>query len=54
MSSNQFLWLYAIMLSATAVKLALWLYCRSSRNEIVRAYAKVLFLTLSLKKLGVF
>lgn len=40
MSSNQLLWLYAIMLSATAVKLALWLYCRSSRNEIVRAYAK--------------
>jgi hypothetical protein len=39
------------MLSATAVKLALWLYCRSSRNEIVRAYAKVLFLSLSLKKL---
>jgi len=51
MSSNQFLWLYAIMLTATAVKLALWLYCRSSRNEIVRAYAKVLFLSLSLKKL---
>lgn len=40
MSSNQLLWLYAIMLSATAVKLALWLYCRSSRNEIVRAYVK--------------
>lgn len=40
MSSNQLLWLYAIMLSATAVKLALWLYCKSSRNEIVRAYAK--------------
>lgn len=40
MSSNQLLWLDAIMLSATAVKLALWLYCRSSRNEIVRAYAK--------------
>ncbi|XP_011037971.1 PREDICTED: metal tolerance protein 4-like isoform X2 [Populus euphratica] len=40
MSPNQLLWLYAIMLSATAVKLALWLYCRSSRNEIVRAYAK--------------
>ncbi|KAL9370243.1 hypothetical protein Peur_041442 [Populus x canadensis] len=40
MSSNQLLWLYAIMLTATAVKLALWLYCRSSRNEIVRAYAK--------------
>ncbi|KAJ7009502.1 hypothetical protein NC653_000251 [Populus alba x Populus x berolinensis] len=51
MSSNQLLWLDAIMLSATAVKLALWLYCRSSRNEIVRAYAKVLFLTLPLKKL---
>ncbi|KAH8522949.1 hypothetical protein H0E87_003563 [Populus deltoides] len=40
MSSNQLLWLYVIMLTATAVKLALWLYCRSSRNEIVRAYAK--------------
>lgn len=40
MSSNQLLWLDAIMLSATAVKLALWLYCKSSRNEIVRAYAK--------------
>nr|CAD1827220.1 unnamed protein product [Ananas comosus var. bracteatus] len=28
------------MLSATAVKLVLWLYCRSSRNDLVRAYAK--------------
>ncbi|CAK7339176.1 unnamed protein product [Dovyalis caffra] len=40
MSSDQLLWLYAIMLTATGVKLALWVYCRSSRNEIVRAYAK--------------
>ncbi|KVH90890.1 Cation efflux protein [Cynara cardunculus var. scolymus] len=40
MSSLQLLWLYVIMISATVVKLALWLYCRSSGNEIVRAYAK--------------
>lgn len=40
MSSIQLIWLYAIMLSATVVKLALWLYCRTSRNKIVRAYAK--------------
>ncbi|XP_062172821.1 metal tolerance protein 4-like [Alnus glutinosa] len=40
LSSNQLIWLCAIMISATVVKLALWLYCRSSVNEIVRAYAK--------------
>ncbi|CAI9290193.1 unnamed protein product [Lactuca saligna] len=40
MTSVQLLWLYVIMLTATIVKLALWLYCRSSGNEIVRAYAK--------------
>ncbi|EEF30737.1 cation efflux protein/ zinc transporter, putative [Ricinus communis] len=40
MSSNQLLWLYMIMITATLVKLALWIYCRSSRNDIVRAYAK--------------
>ncbi|XP_071712392.1 metal tolerance protein 4-like [Rutidosis leptorrhynchoides] len=40
MSSIQLLWLYSIMITASVVKLALWLYCRSSGNEIVRAYAK--------------
>ncbi|KAA8528146.1 hypothetical protein F0562_035603 [Nyssa sinensis] len=40
MTSNQLIWLYTIMISATVIKLALWLYCRSSRNKIVRAYAK--------------
>ncbi|KAG9137755.1 hypothetical protein Leryth_019392 [Lithospermum erythrorhizon] len=40
MSSNQLGWLYAIMLTATAIKLVLWIYCRSSGNTIVRAYAK--------------
>lgn len=40
MSNLQLEWLYSIMLSATGVKLALWLYCRTSRSEIVRAYAK--------------
>jgi len=34
------LWLYSIMIFATVVKLALWLYCRTSGNKIVRAYAK--------------
>lgn len=40
MNSNQLLWLYTIMLTATVVKLALWIYCKSSGNDIVRAYAK--------------
>ncbi|PKA65161.1 Metal tolerance protein 4 [Apostasia shenzhenica] len=40
MSSAQVAWLYAIMLLATIVKLLLWLYCRTSGNKIVRAYAK--------------
>uniref|UniRef100_A0A5B6ZXR5 Putative metal tolerance protein 4-like n=1 Tax=Davidia involucrata TaxID=16924 RepID=A0A5B6ZXR5_DAVIN len=40
MTTNQLVWLYTIMISATVVKLALWIYCRSSGNKIVRAYAK--------------
>lgn len=40
MSYSELEWLYIIMSSATGVKLALWLYCRTSRSEIVRAYAK--------------
>ncbi|RZC83255.1 hypothetical protein C5167_046043 [Papaver somniferum] len=40
MNSEQLLWLYSIMLSATAIKLILWFYCRSSGNQIVRAYAE--------------
>ncbi|KAJ1686334.1 hypothetical protein LUZ63_017724 [Rhynchospora breviuscula] len=40
MSYMQLVWLYSIMLFATVVKLALWLYCRTSTNKIVRAYAK--------------
>ncbi|KAK9125505.1 hypothetical protein Scep_014351 [Stephania cephalantha] len=40
MSFVQLIWLYVIMITATVVKLALWLYCRSSGNNIVRAYAK--------------
>lgn len=39
MTSEQLIWLYSIMIFATVVKLILWLYCRSSRNKIVRAYA---------------
>ncbi|XP_012462533.1 metal tolerance protein 4 [Gossypium raimondii] len=40
MSADKLVWLYTIMLSATFVKLALWIYCKSSTNKIVRAYAK--------------
>ncbi|PIA48558.1 hypothetical protein AQUCO_01400861v1 [Aquilegia coerulea] len=40
MNVEQLIWLYAIMLSATAVKLCLWLYCRTSGNKIVRAYSE--------------
>ncbi|XP_010504748.1 PREDICTED: putative metal tolerance protein C3 [Camelina sativa] len=40
MNHDQLVWLYSIMLSATAIKIVLWIYCKSSRNHIVRAYAK--------------
>lgn len=50
MSSNQLFWLYVIMLTATAVKLVLWIYCRSSGNKIVRAYAKVFIHIFDFKK----
>lgn len=40
MTEEQVVWLYVIMLTATGVKLVLWIYCRSSGNKIVRAYAK--------------
>ncbi|CAI8585989.1 unnamed protein product [Vicia faba] len=39
MSYDQLLWLYSIMIFATAVKLALWFYCRTSGNKIVLTYA---------------
>ncbi|XP_042490824.1 metal tolerance protein 4-like isoform X2 [Macadamia integrifolia] len=40
MTLEQLVWMYTIMLSATVVKLGLWIYCRTSGNTIVRAYAK--------------
>lgn len=40
MTSDQFIWLCVIMITATVVKFVLYLYCRSSVNDIVRAYAK--------------
>lgn len=51
LSSNQLIWLCAIMISATVVKLALWLYCKSSGNNIVRAYAQVFLLYFKIHKL---
>ncbi|MBA0700958.1 hypothetical protein Goari_021934 [Gossypium aridum] len=40
MTSQQLVWLYTIMLTASAVKIVLWFYCRSSGSKIVRAYSK--------------
>ncbi|GMH12818.1 hypothetical protein Nepgr_014659 [Nepenthes gracilis] len=40
MTTYQLIWLCTIMLTATVVKLALFLYCRNSGNDIVRAYAE--------------
>ncbi|VFR02804.1 unnamed protein product [Cuscuta campestris] len=40
LSSDQLAWLYSIMITATLVKVCLWIYCRNSGNDIVRAYAK--------------
>ncbi|GMN30800.1 hypothetical protein TIFTF001_002967 [Ficus carica] len=40
MTSEQLFWLFVIMLTATGVKVVLWIFCRSSGNKIVRAYAK--------------
>lgn len=45
MSFVELVWLYSIMLTATTVKLALWVCCRTSSNKIVRAYAKVVTLS---------
>lgn len=38
---ERLIWFYSIMLSAAAVKLALWLYCKSLGKYYVQAYAKV-------------
>ncbi|MCO5547316.1 hypothetical protein L7F22_000764 [Adiantum nelumboides] len=40
MSTSELEWLCSIMGIATVVKLALFLYCRSFKNEIIRAYSK--------------
>ncbi|KAF3965770.1 hypothetical protein CMV_010080 [Castanea mollissima] len=40
LSKSKLIWMCTIMISATVVKLALWIYCKSSENDIVRAYAK--------------
>jgi cation diffusion facilitator family transporter len=40
MNANQLIWLYGVMVPASVVKFILWIYCKSSGNEIVRAYAK--------------
>ncbi|CAH9094624.1 unnamed protein product [Cuscuta europaea] len=40
LTSDQLTWLYSIMITSTVVKLGLWIYCKNSGNEIVRAYAK--------------
>lgn len=40
MTKDQEHWVMGIMLSVTLVKLLLMLYCRTFKNEIVKAYAQ--------------
>lgn len=40
MTKEQEKWVVDIMLSVTLVKLVLVIYCRSFKNEIVKAYAQ--------------
>ena len=51
LSKSELIWTCTIMISATVVKLALWIYCKSSKNDIVRAYAKVSYLYFYILKL---
>nr|XP_023919619.1 metal tolerance protein 4-like [Quercus suber] len=39
-SKSKLIWMCTIMISATVVKLALWIYCKSSKNDIIRVHAK--------------
>ena len=51
LSKSKLIWMCTIMISATVVKLALWIYCKNSENDIVRAYAKVSYLYFFILKL---
>ncbi|XP_028777569.1 metal tolerance protein 4-like [Neltuma alba] len=52
MNSDQMVWLCVIMLTATGAKLLLWLYCRSSADKIVHAYAQDHFVDVITNGLG--
>ncbi|KAL3851009.1 hypothetical protein ACJIZ3_012891 [Penstemon smallii] len=45
-------WMIGIMVSATLVKLLLFLYCRSFKNEIIRAYAQDHFFDVITNSVG--
>lgn len=45
-------WMIGIMVSVTVVKLALMMYCRRFKNEIVRAYAQDHFFDVITNSIG--
>lgn len=51
-SHSQLEWIYIIMLFANGVKLALWLYCKTSKSEIVQVYAKAHYFDLVINVVG--
>jgi hypothetical protein len=52
LTDNQERWLVGIMLSVTLVKLALAIYCRTFKNEIVKAYAQDHFFDVITNSIG--
>lgn len=45
-------WMIGIMVSVTAVKFVLMIYCRTFKNEIVRAYAQDHFFDVITNSIG--
>ena len=52
MNHKQELWMIGIMVSVTAVKFFLMIYCRRFENEIVRAYAQDHFFDVITNSIG--
>lgn len=52
MNKNQEKWMIGIMIFVTAVKLALMVYCRQFKNEIVRTYAQDHFFDVVTNSIG--
>ena len=52
MNHQQEFWMIGIMVSVTAVKFLLMVYCRGFKNEIVRAYAQDHFFDVVTNSVG--